>query len=161
MSKTCGSCKETKAYDAFYRRPRYREYPTSSAGYSNLCSDCTKEERRRYKEENKEKAVLSNTNSRLKRVYGIDLAVYNQMFADQKGCCPGCNRHQSELKFKLAVDHDHATNKVRGLLCINCNAILGQARDNVSVLQNLTKYLIPELAANSNVIALMQLTKVG
>lgn len=49
-------------------------------------------------------------------------------------CICGCKTH-------LHVDHDHATGKVRGVLCFNCNSILGHARDNPQVLRDLIKYL--------------------
>lgn len=50
--------------------------------------------------------------------------------------CKACG-----AKDGLHVDHDHSTGKVRGVLCFNCNAILGHARDNVQVLRNLIAYL--------------------
>ena len=41
----------------------------------------------------------------------------------------------------LAVDHCHTTNKVRGLLCTNCNNGLGRFKDNIQFLKNAIKYL--------------------
>ena len=41
----------------------------------------------------------------------------------------------------LAVDHCHETNKVRGLLCTNCNNGLGRFKDNIQFLNNAIKYL--------------------
>ena len=40
-----------------------------------------------------------------------------------------------------AVDHDHETGNIRGLLCSNCNGILGRADDNPEVFLNAIKYL--------------------
>jgi hypothetical protein len=54
--------------------------------------------------------------------YGID---YGVMFSSQEGRCKLCHRYQSELKRRLAVDHDHATGRVRGLLCHTCNIKVG------------------------------------
>ena len=42
---------------------------------------------------------------------------------------------------RLAVDHNHTTGKVRGLLCSNCNTLLGKAKDNVNILQAAIDYL--------------------
>ena len=39
------------------------------------------------------------------------------------------------------VDHNHTTKKVRGLLCNNCNAALGFAKENVATLELLIKYI--------------------
>ncbi len=63
------------------------------------------------------------------------------MFELQEGKCLGCYRHQSKLKRPLCVDHCHVTGKVRGLLCVSCNLMLGYANDNTQVLANLIKYL--------------------
>ena len=79
------------------------------------------EKQRKYNKEN----PLKRKNAILKNVYGITLDDYNKMFEEQKGKCAICNRHQNELIRKLSVDHCHRTNKVRGLLCKNCNVALG------------------------------------
>lgn len=39
------------------------------------------------------------------------------------------------------VDHDHATGLVRGLICINCNYMLGHAKDNPLIILSAFKYL--------------------
>ena len=39
------------------------------------------------------------------------------------------------------VDHDHITGKIRGLLCVNCNTILGRAKDSVFILEAGKRYL--------------------
>jgi len=66
------------------------------------------------------------------------------MFNEQKGCCAICSKHQTTLKRSLAVDHCHATGKVRGLLCQKCNSLIGYGEDNVEILtssiRNLDKY---------------------
>lgn len=63
------------------------------------------------------------------------------MLVDQKHCCQICERHITELPSQLVVDHCHQTNEVRGLLCYNCNTLLGVARDQIKVLENGIKYL--------------------
>lgn len=55
--------------------------------------------------------------------------------------CAICNTHNDELTIPLAVDHDHTTNKIRGLLCGNCNNGLGRFKDNIEFLENAIKYL--------------------
>ena len=77
-------------------------------------------QKKHYKE-NPEKAK----NKQLKSKYGITLEQYNNMLENQNHYCAMCGRHESEFKRKLAVDEDHTTWKIRGLLCINCNRGIG------------------------------------
>lgn len=48
---------------------------------------------------------------------------YDRAYQVQQGRCKlkTCNKHQSELKRALVVDHDHQTGIFRGLLCDGCN----------------------------------------
>lgn len=85
--------------------------------------------------------VTGRKDTRLKRIYGITLEDYNKLFTEQKGCCAICYKHQSELNKTLAIDHNHETNKVRALLCNNCNTGLGRFEEDIEVLQNAIKYL--------------------
>lgn len=54
--------------------------------------------------------------------YGLTPEQYQEMFDRHDGACWLCGRTQ---KKRLSVDHDHVTNKVRGLLCNRCNTVLG------------------------------------
>jgi hypothetical protein len=61
----------------------------------------------------------------------------------QKGCCAICGVHQNERSDgkDLAVDHDHETGEVRGLLCTNCNTGIGQLQEDPEVLLKAIEYL--------------------
>lgn len=65
--------------------------------------------------------------SALKIKYGITPADYNRLFVKQGGRCAICFKHESEEKHwkRLAIDHDHKSGKVRGLLCVTCNVRIG------------------------------------
>lgn len=76
---------------------------------------------------------------RLQRVYGITLEIYDEMLAAQGGVCLIC--HRAPRNKKLAVDHDHKTKKVRGLLCSRCNWGLGKFNENSAFLQRAADYL--------------------
>lgn len=67
--------------------------------------------------------------SRLKRLYGISVTQYNAMLRRQHGLCDICHRAPKPGR-RLAVDHDHKTGRVRGLLCWHCNhKLLGRGRE--------------------------------
>lgn len=74
----------------------------------------------------------------LKFLYNLSIADYEKMFKTQGGSCGICGKHQSEFKVRLAVDHNHKTGEIRGLLCNTCNSKLGWY-ENQS--QNIEAYL--------------------
>lgn len=77
----------------------------------------------------------------LKKQYNMTIEEYNQMFIEQNGCCAICNTHQSELEKALAVDHNHETKEIRGLLCMTCNRALGLLKDDRKLLIIAAGYL--------------------
>jgi DNA-directed RNA polymerase subunit RPC12/RpoP len=59
----------------------------------------------------------------------------------QNNCCAVCLKDASQFTINLAVDHDHATGEVRGLLCNYCNhRVVGRHRDP-DLLQRVADYL--------------------
>lgn len=78
---------------------------------------------------------------RYQRIYGITLEEYNKMFAAQNGCCYICKTHQADLGKPLSVDHHHSSGKVRRLLCVKCNAGLGNFKEDASLLRKAMDYL--------------------
>jgi len=72
---------------------------------------------------------------------GISPEFYLQMVKDHGGKCSICNVYESTLAKGLAVDHDHETGKIRGLLCSQCNTGLGMFKDSLTFLTNAIDYL--------------------
>lgn len=56
----------------------------------------------------------------LTTVYGLTVEDYDRILAQQGGACGICRKFPKPGK-RLAVDHDHQTGFVRGLLCFLCN----------------------------------------
>lgn len=77
----------------------------------------------------------------LRKQYGINLEQYNQLLAEQNANCAICGLNQSEIPLGLAVDHNHKTNCVRGLLCLNCNQGIGKFKDDPELLLKAIGYL--------------------
>lgn len=79
--------------------------------------------------------------NKVQQVYGLGPGEYAQLLAFQGGACAICLRARGKVK-RLAVDHDHKTQDVRGLLCGVCNKwILGHGRDDVAFFQRVLAYL--------------------
>jgi hypothetical protein len=127
-----------------YNKRKCETCPTEfipSNAIHRFCSSCKikrneqcKKTAPSYTPENKKSLLL-------KRNYGISLDEYNEILNKQKGCCKICDKHYSTFKKALAVDHDHSTGKIRGLLCNHCNRGLGYFFDNLKLLENAINYL--------------------
>lgn len=107
-------------------------------------SDGNKERAKAYRKEwrarNKEWVRTRNWIACL-RLKGMSLEQYESLLLAQNECCAICNVHKSNWNIPLCVDHDHATNKIRGLLCRSCNSALGLFGDNPINLRNAATYL--------------------
>jgi hypothetical protein len=66
---------------------------------------------------------------------------YEQLLADQNGCCAICGTTEQENKQRLSIDHSHITYQFRALLCRHCNRGLGAFKDDVVLLAIAIKYL--------------------
>lgn len=84
------------------------------------------------------KAKIAEKNLLIK--YGITIDYVKSLLEKQQNSCAIC-----KLSFTLTgryhVDHNHLNGQVRGLLCRNCNHLLGNARENTSMLSNAISYL--------------------
>lgn len=120
--KWCPDCGQTKPVDAFpQNRGRLQSY--CKLCHNIRCRDSLAK-------------VGGARHYHLRRRYGIGIDEVAALLEMQGGVCAICGRPDPEH-----VDHDHATGKVRGILCFNCNGGLGQFRDDAAVLRNAIKYL--------------------
>ena len=85
---------------------------------------------------------------RLRDKYGITAADYAKMFKAQRGTCAICGRPPK--KIQLAVDHDHKTKKVRGLLCFRCNYGLPWFSSDERILAKAAAYIWRSKRADKN-----------
>ncbi len=76
----------------------------------------------------------------IEKTYGITSEQYWAIYEAQGGTCYICQRATGATKL-LAVDHDHATGYVRGLLCGPDNQLIGRLRDNPDALLRGVEYL--------------------
>lgn len=133
--KRCGRCGEVKPLDQFHRNRRNKD------GTNNRCRPCaiaaTKEWRQAHPD------IKSHRRTETLALYGLTPEEYAARLEAQDGRCALCRRLPK--KNLLAVDHDHETGEVRGLLCTPCNSALGRWGDNEDGLRRVVAYLRGEL----------------
>lgn len=99
----------------------------------------------KFKEWRTKKIAIDPQHDKKRNVkrYGIDLSTYNLMLDSQDGHCACCPTKPGaeNMGRGLAVDHDHVTGRVRGLLCGKCNSMLGYAKDDRVLLLTAIDYL--------------------
>jgi hypothetical protein len=115
--------------------------------YCKTCARSWKREYYKKKGGNNEKEREHYREFRLKQNFNMILEEYEEMFQKQKGLCAICGQPETYINKNakqpiwLAVDHCHKTGIVRGLLCRNCNAMIGNAKDNTETLERGIAYL--------------------
>lgn len=124
--KRCPRCEGTKAESQFYRNR------TTADGLSAYCRLCTAE----YVQQAHERDPSRRRGYNLKR-YGIDSVEYDRLRQSQNGRCAICGTPDPSLN----LDHCHRTERVRGLLCNQCNNGIGCFDDNAELLGMAIAYL--------------------
>lgn len=149
--KQCSTCKNNKPISEFYVS---RRRDGEIMAYCKKCSYASvqkwreenkekwKQKQQRYHQKNKEsiyekrklrknidsentitKQKLYNRKSLLKK-YGLTIEQYEHILIQQDRKCKICKSDFSKKK-KAVIDHDHKSQKIRGLLCVGCNVSLG------------------------------------
>ena len=118
----------------------------------------SKERKKQWARENKEKVNEASKRSyrkyraermrtrrerAFKESYGVTYEWYEEALHRQLGVCAICLQPPTGKRHfaSLHVDHNHATGKVRELLCGKCNAMLGLAKDSQTILTRAIQYI--------------------
>ena len=165
--KQCCYCKLVKPAIEFHSHRYTTRTGRESVRLNSACKNCHGErvklrksgkpyraQQREYRAANRVKINAANVEYRrrrpeiafkthLRRAYGITLEQYQQMVEAQGGACKCCYQPPALVgrKARLHVDHDHLTKTIRGLLCHQCNVILGLAQDSSAILRKLADYI--------------------
>ena len=75
------------------------------------------------------------------RKYGITQTEFDTMLSSQKGRCAICGTGEPGAK-GWCIDHCHNTDKVRGLLCSQCNTALGLMKEDVAAIRSMASYVL-------------------
>lgn len=124
----CRVCKEYKDQSAFGR------ISAAWNGLDTACKECRSHKR---KTPNERELIWEFC---IKKHYGLTKEAFNELLIEQNGVCAICFKSNSAGR-RLNVDHCHATGRVRGLLCANCNTALGLLGDNAEIFVNAINYL--------------------
>ena len=140
--KKCSNCKKEKLDGEFHR------YKTSLQGY---CKQCQNEKTRAWHRLNPNKSKQQNLRWKnrhpdydkdrcLQKKWGMTREDFVCLLDSQGGGCAICGKTEDSDR-RLAIDHSHRTKKIRGILCNNCNNMLGRAYDSVTILRTAINYL--------------------
>ena len=137
--KQCPKCKLTLSVDLFQKNRSAKD------GLQYQCTSCRKliekspiklaRDRKRYHDN---KGIYRD--KYYQRTYGLTIDQYNSLLASQGNKCAVCKGNCKTGRL-LAVDHDHNSGSVRGLLCSSCNQALGLLQDDSEIISNLLKYI--------------------
>lgn len=94
---------------------------------------------KKWQEANPDKVPAKNRRHHLKHKFNMTLEQYDALLAQQGGTCAICLGRPGGKR--LAIDHNHETDVIRGLLCANCNQGLGHFMDNPTFLNRAKQYL--------------------
>lgn len=92
-----------------------------------------------------------------KRLYGLDPDDYLDLVEDQAGLCAICGGASEDRA--LAVDHEHASGSIRGLLCSPCNSGLGMFRDDPELMRRAITYLEAHVHARDRHMPIVSTTE--
>lgn len=142
--KRCTVCKVEKSLADFYANRRSAD----GKGYRCKVCDTTARKKSRHSGGKDCKTFQGNRERRYQRLFGLAIVDYDRMLKEQGGGCAICQTtspngvgESGRHLYYFAVDHCHATGKVRGLLCNRCNRALGMFQDDEVLLQKAIGYL--------------------
>ena len=146
---TCKNCLVEKPLNEYYT------HKSTKDGKGSWCKKCLIEKTAEERKNPEKKALWSEYQRRsiLKHRYGINSADYDRMLEEQKGVCAICKVNTSggrNTNSKLAVDHNHTTGEVRGLLCSMCNKGIGMFKENTETMQKAIDYLNSYYSSSSS-----------
>ena len=129
--KICPSCSTEKVITDYWKN-------------QSSCIDCTKWKQKNYWHSRTPQKRLEQ---HLKYKYGVSPETFLKTWDDQKGECAICKDALPDLavyenrKRGYAIDHNHDTGEFRGILCTECNTLLGMSGDSPEILREAIKYL--------------------
>jgi hypothetical protein len=135
-TKRCSRCRETKPASQFYSR---RE---TKSGLTSACIECSRAHDK--KRENTPNRKATRKWAAIKWFHGLTRQEWQAALEAQNFRCAICETAfdvTGKSMFNPCIDHDHDTDKIRGLLCRRCNQGIGLLQDSGNVAEKAALYL--------------------
>lgn len=129
-TKRCTKCKKVKSASEFHKNKNTKD------GFTYWCKPCCRRGQDRW--------IVKQPKGyskkyQIKTRYGITLEQHKEMYVQQNGCCAICDK---PIPYnKVHTDHQHSNGKVRALLCVRCNTMLGLVESAPELIQRIFKYI--------------------
>jgi hypothetical protein len=142
VTKECTKCKIKKDISNFNSRGGSQKHL-----YKSRCKECLNDFNQDWRKYNPDKVRVYRAKDKWsfdKRVrrHGITKEEFWNMYESQEGKCAICL--QDIAAENSAIDHNHTTGKIRGILCKSCNRGIGLLKDSHEVLSRASDYLLKE-----------------
>ena len=132
--KVCSLCKIEKPLGDFHVRSRSKD------GLTAQCKQCRIDLVIAFRQKHPEKQAKYSRTSNLRKNFGLTHAEYEALHDKQNGVCAICEGLCSTGR-RLAVDHNHMTGEIRGLLCSRCNRGIGLFKEQAKYLLKAAEYV--------------------
>jgi hypothetical protein len=119
LMSACKECQNKKQRDFRKQNPKISKQRDKDA-YQRQ-----KERKVKYAREYRKNNPEKTMNTNLKTKYGITREEYLIILKNQNHRCAICGKHQKDHSRNFALDHNHKTGKIRGILCDGCNYGVG------------------------------------
>lgn len=147
--KRCSACKEQKAIGEYWKGQS--QCKECKRAWRDTNRENVRRAARKHYQKNRKKHARVGRENHLRRKFGITSAQYQAVLERQFGCCAICRQPPGERN--LAVDHDHDSGAVRGLLCDRCNRLIGLASESPGILCDAATYVAGNFGRPGHLIA--------
>lgn len=135
-TKICPQCGDEKVLSEYGRDKNAKN------GHHSWCRQCVNEQKRRRARA--KDPVVRSAEARaqnLRRKYFLTTEQAEELWLSHNGQCAICKANLGPLRQGHAIDHCHESKRVRGLLCMKCNMMLGLSDENPGRLRAAADYL--------------------
>lgn len=139
--KVCVKCGEPKDYSEFSPNGVTRK---GTQKYRSQCRKCDNARQLKYRKNYPNTSRYSKDRLKsyqVKAAFGITYEEWVKLMESRGWACEICGRETESSGRTLAIDHDHSTGDIRGVLCQRCNCAIGLLSENDETLRSAIDYL--------------------